>query len=206
MEEVHKIYLYPVWLRIWHAFNALSIVLLIATGISMQYSNLEYALIPFESSVFLHNLFGVLTAINYLLFVIANSLTSNGKAYKFKLKGLGNQLMVQSRYYMFGYFKGEPKPYPISEKNKFNPLQRVSYIGTMYLLIPLVIITGIALLYPELILENVLKFSGIKLTALFHASLGFLISMFLFIHIYVASVGKHPLRNYKSIVSGFHED
>jgi thiosulfate reductase cytochrome b subunit len=202
----HKLYLYPVWLRIWHGINALSIILLIITGISMQYSNLDYALVEFDTAVFVHNLFGVITAFNYLVFLVANIFTGNGKAYRIQIKGLISRLMVQSDYYLRGYFKGENKPFPISKENKFNPLQRIAYLSAMYLFVPGVIITGIALLYPEIIIENVLKTSGIKLTAIFHASLGFLISVFLIIHLYVASVGKNPLRNYKSIISGYHED
>lgn len=202
----HKLYLYPVWLRVWHAINALSIIILIITGISMQYSNINYPIINFQSAVFFHNLFGVITLINYIAFIIVNSLTDNKKAYTLTLKGLKDRLIRQSQYYLSGYFKGEPKPFPVSKNDKFNPLQKVAYVSTMYILVPLVIITGVALLYPEIIIEKFLKTSGIRLTAIFHASLGFLISLFLFVHLYVASVGKHPFRNYRSIVTGYHED
>ncbi|MCX6259522.1 MAG: cytochrome b/b6 domain-containing protein, partial [Bacteroidia bacterium] len=32
-------YLYPAWIRLWHLFNALLIIVLIVTGISMQYTD-----------------------------------------------------------------------------------------------------------------------------------------------------------------------
>jgi thiosulfate reductase cytochrome b subunit len=202
----HKIYLYPVWVRVWHGVNALSIIVLIATGISMQYSNPDYPIIRFDLAVLFHNIFGVLTAFSYLFFFAANLLTGNAKSYILNINGLIDRLIIQSKYYLFGYFKGEPKPFPISRDDKFNPLQKVAYIGTMYMLVPLVIITGIALLFPEMIIENVFEASGIKITAIFHAALGFLISLFLVIHLYVASVGKHPMKNYRSIITGYHED
>ncbi|MFB6340257.1 cytochrome b/b6 domain-containing protein [Saccharicrinis sp. FJH62] len=202
----HKLYLYPKWLRVWHGINALSIIMLIATGISMQYSNINYPIINFKYAVPFHNLFGVITLINYLAFIVINSVTGNRKAYKLHFKGLINRLIKQSQYYLSGYFKGEPKPFPVSKTEKFNPLQKVAYVTAMYLLVPLVILTGLALLFPEVIIERFLKTSGIRLTAIFHASLGFLISLFLFIHLYVASVGKHPFRNYRSIITGYHED
>jgi len=47
--------------------------------------------------------------------------------------------------------------------------------------------------------------SGIFMTAIFHASLGFLVSIFLVVHLYVASIGKHPLNNFKSIINGYHD-
>ena len=39
MTTSEKIYFYPVWLRIWHGFNALGIITLILTGVSMQSTN-----------------------------------------------------------------------------------------------------------------------------------------------------------------------
>ena len=34
-----KVYLYPVYLRLWHLLNALFFLVLILTGLSMQYSD-----------------------------------------------------------------------------------------------------------------------------------------------------------------------
>lgn len=204
-KKKEELYLYPVWVRVWHGVNALSIISLIVTGISMQYASVDNQIIKFENAVLAHNIFGVLTVFNYMFFWIANMLTKNGRAYIFNIKGLLDRLILQSKYYMFGYFKGEPKPFPLTKKEKFNPLQKLAYTGTMYVFVPLVIITGIALLYPEMILENIFGLNGIQVTAITHASVGFLISIFLIIHLYVASVGKHPLKNYRSIVSGYHE-
>ena len=84
-------------------------------------------------------------------------------------------------------------------------MQKVSYLLVMYLFIPGLVITGLGLLFPELIIENVYQVSGIFLTAVLHASLGFLVSIFLIVHLYVASIGKHPLNNFKSILSGYHD-
>jgi thiosulfate reductase cytochrome b subunit len=203
--ESNKMYLYPVWLRIWHGVNAICIIMLIVTGVSLHYADLEYPFMSFGLSITLHNIFGVIATISYVFFFAMNRLFQNGLQYRMKLKGLMKRLIDQSKYYMFGYFKGEPKPFPISKKNKFNPLQRVSYTVTMYILMPIVIITGLALLYPEIIVDEMFSVNGIQLTALLHAAIGFFISLFLVIHLYVASVGKHPLKNYKSIISGYHE-
>ncbi|HOI48069.1 MAG TPA: cytochrome b/b6 domain-containing protein [Prolixibacteraceae bacterium] len=199
-----KLYFYPVWLRVWHGFNALGILVLIVTGISMQWS-IDSPLINFSLAVKMHNIAGVVVSIGYLLFFAGNLFTVNGKFYRVKPKGLGKRLVRQARYYLCGMFKNEEPPFPLSEKRKFNPLQKYSYILVMYLLMPLVVITGLALLFPELIIEEVYHLSGIFLTAVFHSALGFLISIFLIVHLYVASIGKNPLKNYRSIVTGWHE-
>lgn len=204
--ENHKIYLYPKWLRAWHGINALCIILLIITGVSMQYSGVEYPFMRFDIAVSLHNFAGIVTCLSYLSFIVGNIVSKNGQQYKLHKKGLMDRLVLQGNYYLFGYFKGEAKPFPITKENKFNPLQRVSYSFAMYLFVPFVVVSGIALLYPEIIIERFFNIGGIQLTAIFHSAMGFFISLFLVIHLYVASVGKSPMKNYRSIVTGYHED
>jgi len=205
MNSENKIYFYPVWLRIWHGINALGILMLIFTGIIMQYANPGFKLMDFELAVNLHNIAGILVSVNYILFILGNLITSNHKYYRIKLKGLYKRLQLQVEYYTSGLFKNQEPPFPLSEKRKFNPMQKVSYLLVMYIFIPGLIITGLGLLFPELIIENVYQVSGIFLTAVLHASLGFLISIFLIVHLYVASIGKHPFNNFKSILSGYHD-
>jgi len=205
MTAENKIYFYPIWLRIWHGINALGILILIFTGINMQYSNPKFELINFQFIVNLHNIAGILVTLNYLLFFTGNILTSNKRYYRLKLKGLIKRLNLQIVYYTSGLFKHEQPPFPLSEKRKFNPMQKVSYLIVMYFFVPGLIITGLGLLFPETIIENVYSVSGIFLTAIFHASLGFLVSIFLIVHLYVASIGKNPLNNFKSIINGYHD-
>jgi thiosulfate reductase cytochrome b subunit len=205
MMSEKKIYFYPIWLRIWHGINALGILILIFTGISMQYSNPKFELINFEFAVNLHNIAGILVIANYALFLFGNILTSNKKYYRLKLKGLIKSLLLQISYYTSGLFNNQPPPFPLSEKRKFNPMQKISYLVVMYLFVPGLIITGLALLFPETIIENVYSVSGIFMTAILHATLGFLVSIFLIVHLYVASIGKHPLNNFKSIITGYHD-
>jgi len=203
MAATEKIYFYPLWLRIWHGINALGIIVLIVTGISMQ-SSLETSVIGFSLVVNLHNIAGVVVTLGYFVFFVGNLATGNGKFYLIKLKGLIKQPLKQAYYYAWGMFHGETYPYPLSEKRKFNPLQKIFYVVVMYLAVPGVIITGFALLFPEIIIEKVYDFSGVFVTAIFHSALGFFISIFLVIHLYIASIGKSPLENYKSIITGWH--
>ncbi len=203
--ENNKIYLYPIWLRIWHGINAIGIILLILTGIRLQYSELSLMAMDFKLAVQLHNIFGIIVTVNYFIFFIGNLITPNKKYYKIKPKGLVKRLTKQVDYYISGLFKGEESPFPISEKRKFNPLQKYAYIFVMYVFVPVAIVTGIALLFPELIIEKIYSVSGVFLTAVLHGSVGFLISIFLLIHLYVASIGKNPLDNFRSIINGYHD-
>jgi thiosulfate reductase cytochrome b subunit len=180
-------------------------LILILSGISMQYSNPAYPFIRFDLAVSMHNISGIILSVSYLMFFIGNWSTSNGKHYKIRLKGLIDSLIKQGRYYAFGIFKGEPAPFPVSKEMKFNPLQRFTYAITMYVFVPLVFITGWALLFPGIIVTNFLGFGGILLTSLLHVTAGFLISLFLIIHIYFCTIGHSPSSNFKSMIDGYHE-
>jgi thiosulfate reductase cytochrome b subunit len=199
-----KIYFYPLWLRVWHFINALGILLLILTGIFMHWG-IHGSVIHFQLVVKIHNYTGVLISLNYLLFFFGNLIFRNSRFYRLKMKGWSKRVMRQAGYYAFGMFKDQDAPFPLSEKRKFNPLQKYSYFFTMYMVLPFVIISGIGLLYPEIIVKELYNVSGVFLTAIFHAIMGFVISIFLLVHIYAASIGKNPLQNFKSIINGWHE-
>ena len=166
--------------------------------------SIESSFIQFKTAITIHNLAGVLVTLSYLLYILGNIFTNNSKFYIVKPKGFLKRPMKQAYYYAWGMFHGMKAPYPLSEKRKFNPLQKYSYLFVMYIAIPLVIITGIALLFPEIIIEQVYAFSGIFVTAILHSVVGFFISIFLIIHLYVASIGKSPLDNFRSIINGWH--
>jgi len=200
-----KIYFYPKWLRLWHSLNAIFIILLIISGISMQYSDLDSPLINFDTAVSIHNFSGIALTLSYLLFFLGNIFSTNGRYYRMKTQGLGKQLKLQLRHYTYGCFKREDPPFPINKDRKFNPLQAVSYLFAMYLALPLLFITGWALLFPEFILKGLFGFSGIFLTAQLHIIMGFLVSIFLIIHIYVSTMGKSPGSNFKSMITGWQE-
>jgi thiosulfate reductase cytochrome b subunit len=200
-----KLYLYPVWLRVWHAINALFFLVLLISGISMQYSNPAYPLLPFDVAVSSHNISGIAIFIAYLFYLVAFLATPNKKHYRIQRKGLMERLVKQIKYYTFGYFKGEEAPYPTSENAKFNPLQQFTYVGVIFVLYPILIVTGLALMFPEAIVDNFFGIGGTLLTAMLHATAGFLVSLFLFIHLYFATMGATVGANFKSIVNGYHE-
>lgn len=205
MKKSKKLYLYPLWLRVWHHVNAVLMVVLIATGISMQYSNPDYPLIRFDLAVTYHNLCGIALTLSYFVFLMGVVFTSIGRYYVVKTEGLLTSFVKQLRYYLFGIFRGERSPFQITEKQKFNPMQLIVYNVTMHAIIPITFITGWALLYPETIVLNVFGYSGIMLTSLVHSIAGFFISIFLIIHLYVITIGYSPTSNLKSILYGYHE-
>jgi thiosulfate reductase cytochrome b subunit len=200
-----SVYLYPVWTRLWHLFNALLYLFLIFTGLSMQYSNPEYPLIRFDIAVSVHNICGILLSLNYLFILFGNIFTRNGEYYRIRLRGFYKELIAQARYYLFGIFKGEKAPFPINGERKFNPLQKISYVAVVYFLMPLIIVTGWALIFPEVIfVRKIFDTSGLYLTDLFHIIIGFILSLFMLVHVYLCTIGKPRGTHFRAMLSGWH--
>jgi thiosulfate reductase cytochrome b subunit len=200
-----KIYLYPMWIRLWHALNAILIILLIISGVSMQYTNPANPFIRFDIAVTMHNISGMILTVNYMIFLVGTIITPNGKYYKITLNGLFARLIKQFTYYTFGIFKHEKPPFPVTKESKFNPLQQFTYVIAMFMLVPIVIITGWALLYPEVVLTKFFSGSGIKVNDFIHVIIGFFVSFFMFVHIYFCTIGATFVSNFKSMINGFHE-
>jgi len=199
-------YLYPKWVRFWHMLNAVLVLILILTGISMQYTGEDLKfLVGFEKAVKWHNLSASLLTLSYIFFVTGNLLTGNGKYYKIEKQNLWQDLFKQMRYYAWGMFRGEKHPFPVTLERKFNPLQKFSYVMAMYLAMPLVIISGIGLMFPEVTINRVFGISGLILTDLLHITMGFFLSVFLVIHIYTCTLGSKPTSLFRGIITGYHE-
>jgi len=198
-----KIYLFPVFIRIWHAINAIVIILLIITGISIQYA-LE-GIMSFKSAIEIHNIFGLILIFNYLFFIIGNLISSNGKHYSLIWKNFSKELMQQAKYYVIEMFKHKITPFPINESRKFNPLQKLAYTATMYVLIPLLIFTGLGLMFPEIvIIRSVFNLATLFIADLIHIGSAFFVSVFLIVHLYLCTLGIRKHNTFKSIINGWH--
>jgi thiosulfate reductase cytochrome b subunit len=200
-----RIYLYPLIIRIWHVLNALFILTLIITGVSMQSTGSVYQFINFNLAVKIHDIFGILLSVNYLIYLIANYKTGNTKHYFYKTIGFINQMGRQFRYYTIGIFNNEEHPFPVTVERKFNPLQQFSYIIVMYFLVPLMILTGIAFLFPTVIFNRIIGLPGIFLNDMVHVLTGFFCTMFMFIHLYFCTIGDTFTSNFKSMITGWHK-
>ena len=199
-------YLYPKWIRLWHLFNALLFIVLIITGISMQYTgrhNPSY-MVSFAKAVKWHNFAALLLTGNYIFFILGNSFTKNKRYYKIKKENFWSDLFKQLSYYSFGMFKEEAHPFPVTMERKFNPLQKLTYVMAMYIGIPLLIISGIGLLFPEITINRVFGVSGLVLTDILHITMGFLLSIFMIVHIYTCTLGDKPLSLFRGMITGFH--
>jgi thiosulfate reductase cytochrome b subunit len=199
-------YLYPKWIRTWHVINAVMFLILIVTGLSMQYTGKNNAsyVVGFAKAVRVHNFAAVVLVFNYIVFVTGNLLTANGRYYRISRKNFISDLVAQFKFYAGGMFRGEKHPFPVTTERKFNPLQKVTYVLALYVAFPLLIISGIGLLLPEITITTVFGISGLILTDILHITMGFFLSLFMIIHVYTCTLGHKPTSLFRGIITGYH--
>jgi thiosulfate reductase cytochrome b subunit len=202
---VRLLMLYPLWLRIWHWSNALLFLLLVTSGVSLHFAGPDSALIPFRTARSIHNVSGLLMVAGYLVYLVNNIRSNNIRHYIPIWQGLVDRLIIQSKFYGLGIFKGEHHPIPPTENQKFNPLQQLTYVAIMYLAIPAMVITGIMLLMPEYAPDQFLGMGGLWPVAVLHYLIGIGLTAFLISHIYLASGGKTITHDLKKMIHGMEE-
>jgi len=201
-----RIYLLPLWIRVWHWTNALLIIALAVTGVSLHFADPELPLVEFSLAARIHDLAGIALLATYGFFVVANIATGNWWQYVPKPPGVLERCLVQSRWYMYGIFKGEPHPYRVSEEANFNALQALSYWFIMYMVLPVMLATGVMFLIPDLAPDRVFGFDGLLPVAILHYLTGAVIVAFMIAHVYLGTTGQTATSMFKTMITGWHEE
>jgi thiosulfate reductase cytochrome b subunit len=199
-----KVRMYPVWLRVWHWSNAILIVVLAYTGLRMHFGQRRGPILSFETAFNVHNLAGSLLVIVGVLYFVGNLIGRNQRQYLSKPRDGFRGVLRQARWYLFGIFKGEPHPYHASPEHKFNPLQHLTYIGVMYVMYPLLLLSGVALLFPDVLPRGVLGYPGSWWVAAIHWILSAAAILFLVGHLYLGSTGDKVRDLYAAMLDGHH--
>jgi thiosulfate reductase cytochrome b subunit len=192
-----RIYLYTRFERFWHWAQAALILFLTVTGLEVHG---VYSLFGFERATTLHNYTGLGWFVLYVFIVFWQLTTGQWKHYIPTTR----KLMAVVSYYLYGIFKGDLHPVPKSERNKHNPLQRLTYLGIVVALIPVQVVTG--LLYytysywPQWGID--MKLGGL---ARVHTGGAFALLAFLIVHVYMTTTGHSVVCHLKAMCTGWEE-
>jgi len=207
---MHKemMYVTPMPVRIWHWLNAFGIVTLCVTGLQIRFPDYVNIFGAYKAAIRLHNTAGAVVSISYLLWlsyymVVARSLI---KLYVPTFDDLKSGIFRQACFYFHTYFQGKPNPHHASPESKFNPMQKAAYLIIMFILLPLVIASGVLLMYVAPLRELLLLLGGIKMLVGTHFLLACCFTAFLFIHIYLATLGHTPLAHFRPMWNGWEEE
>ncbi|MDA8098175.1 MAG: cytochrome b/b6 domain-containing protein [Nitrospiraceae bacterium] len=204
---MQRTYLHAMPVRVWHWVNAASFFVLIVTGAQIRYRE-AFDLMSFRSAVDLHNLFGFVLLGNFLVWAIYYLATGRLKVYipDPNLKNFVIGTLKQARYYGYGIFVGEPNPHHASPDHKFNPMQQVAYFNIMLLFLPLQIVSGILMWDIKRFAMIIGMAGGIKVIDAVHVFLTLFFTAFLFVHIYLATLGHPWTAHLKAMFTGYEDE
>lgn len=180
--------------RFWHWGQAVLVLLLIATGLDIHG---VVHLFGFATSSSLHHWAGFIWAAMVILIFTWILTTGEWKQFVPNTQGIDGVI----RFYLYGVFVGEAHPHHMTAENKFNPLQRMGYLGLLFVLIPIQIVTGVVFyFFPELRAAGYIDQIGT--VAIIHTVTAYIIVAFLIVHLYLITLGAKLSTHIKAMLTG----
>lgn len=202
--KVKRVYMYTTYERFWHWLQALAILGLIVTGLVIH-SPVKFSFAGFEWAVNVHNILGFILLANAFLAAFYHVVGGQIKTYLPEPKGFFSQAIQQMTFYLYGIFKGEPHPFEKNPQKKLNPLQKITYLMILNVLLPLQIITGIVIWGAQRWPEILASLGGLPFLVPVHSLGAWLFAAFLVMHIYLTTTGHTVTSNIKAMVTGWEE-
>ena len=192
-----KVYIYKIFERFWHWTQALLILILTVSGFEIHSS---YNLIGYRAAVEIHNISAWIFLFLIIFAIFWHFTTGEWRQYIPTTKFL----KAQFNYYIAGIFKGAPHPTKKLVYNKFNPLQRLIYLGLKILVIPVQVISGFLYLYFHYPAEG-MELQSLEYVAVIHTFGAFLLLAFMIAHVYLTTTGHKPGAAIKAMITGWEE-
>jgi Ni/Fe-hydrogenase b-type cytochrome subunit len=197
-------YLYDAYERLWHWLQASSILILLATGLIIHKPHL-FGIFSFAYIIEVHNVVGFILLANAALALFYNLASGEIRQYLPEPKGFVGRSVAQAMYYTRGIFKGEPHPIQKSYDNKLNPLQQVTYLGILNVLLPAQVITGVLIWGAQRWPDLAQLFGGLPVLAPVHTLVAWTFATFIVMHVYLTTTGHTPTAGIKAMIEGWDE-
>ncbi|MBN2805942.1 MAG: cytochrome b/b6 domain-containing protein [Prolixibacteraceae bacterium] len=191
---MERIKLYGKYERYWHWSQFGAIATLTITGFEIHST---YEFFGYERAVNIHNIAGwgyaVLLIFTYFWMFFSGM-------YK-QFLPTRERFMEQLHYYTIGIMRNEPHPVHKTPDNKLNPIQRLTYFGLMWVLLPLQVLTGLMYLYIKVVKE-LFGIQSVEWIALSHTLMAFMVIAFLIVHLYMITTGKTLTTYLEGMITG----
>jgi thiosulfate reductase cytochrome b subunit len=203
---MHRLYIHPLPVRIWHWINAFSCVMMVLTGVQIRYVGL-INVVPFRIAVAVHNWIGFVIVANFFVWFFFYLFSDRIRVYLPEMNPLKQfrGSLRQAIYYGYGIFKGAPNPFHVSIYRKFNPLQAMTYQIVMLLLLPIQCITGVLLWDLTRFSRAVNLLGGVRVVDTVHVLIFICFAFYIPFHAYLGTLGRTPLEHFKAMFTGYEE-
>jgi len=192
-----KVYIYKIFERFWHWTQAFLIGFLAITGFEVHG---YYKMFGYRDAVMFHDKAAWAFLVLIVFAIFWHFTTGAWREYIPTTK----LLKEQATYYITGIFKGAEHPTNKLVYNKFNPLQRMIYLGLKILVIPIMVLSGFAYMYLNYPNET-FQLSGLDIVAAVHTMGAFFLIIFVVAHIYLTTTAHKPLSSIKAMITGWEE-
>ena len=191
--------LYGGFERFWHWTQALLILMLAVTGFEVHGS---IELLGYRQAVSIHNASAVGLMVLIAFAVFWHFTTGEWRQYI----PTSHMMRAQLEYYVTGMFRDAPHPTKKSHANKLNPLQKVVYLGSKVLVLPVMVISGVLYQLHRYRGEALFGPKMLTAVAVMHTAGAFLLIAFATSHIYLTTTGETPVSNLKAMLTGHEEE
>jgi thiosulfate reductase cytochrome b subunit len=192
-----KVHIYNYYNRFWHWMQAMLILFLALSGFEVHGS---IRLFGYENAVLYHTNAAWALIILIVFTIFWDFTIGEWRQYI----PTSRNIKAQIAYYVTGIFKKAPHPTHKTIYNKFNPLQRLTYLALKVLIIPVVIGSGLAYYF---FFSNIHHTYGPGLARIAHLhTLGaFLLLGFVIVHVYLTTTGHRISSSLKAMLTGWEE-
>lgn len=202
--ELKRMYMYSVYERQWHWLQTAAILLLIFTGLIIHDPDV-FGMFKFPYVVQTHNVLAIILLINAFLAAFYHFVSGEIRQYLPRPYGFFDQAFEQAKYYLHGIFSGSRHPFEKTRDRKMNPLQQMTYLAILNVLLPLQIITGILMWGAQRWPDVADRLGGLGTLAPFHTLIAWLFASFIVAHIYLTTTEHTPLTGIKSMITGWSD-
>jgi PAS domain S-box-containing protein len=192
-----KIYIYQVFERFWHWTQVLLIFALAITGLEIHGL---FQFLGYREAVWVHDTAAWSLIVLVIFAIFWHFTTGEWRQYIPSTKLMKEQVA----YYITGIFRGAEHPTNKLVYNKFNPIQRLTYLGLKILVIPVMGITGLAYMYLNYPNQG-FQLEGLDVVAYLHTAGAYFLILFVVVHVYLTTTGHKPLSAIKAMITGWEE-
>ena len=203
-KETTQVYMYSFYERLWHWLQTASILLLLATGLIIHKPDL-FGVFSFRGVVIVHNVLAGILIVNAGLSLFYHLASGEIKQYLPRTRGFFDRSIAQALFYLKGIFRDEEHPFEKVPEKKLNPLQKITYLGLLNVLLPLQILTGALMWGAQRWPAFVQRIGGLSVLAPFHTLIAWLLATFVLLHVYLTTTGHTPLSNIRAMIIGWDE-
>ena len=116
------------------------------------------------------------------------------------------RVFEQAMFYSRGIFAGEGHPLEKTRHNRLNPLQQLTYLAILNILLPAQVITGVLIWGMQEWPQLAAALGGLPVLAPIHTFLAWAFCAFIVMHVYLTTAaGETPAAGIKSMVTGWED-